>query len=148
MQEFWKLIASMTSINVAQVLMKSLHADSDCFPRARLTYPSSGEELLPNRNCREHTRNEAYRMRVQGPTPGPCWPQMNHTLPFAPRLPNPASLSAALTYANTVSFHLLTETTLQPKELREREGCCTRLNGGITQANPWNSSLELYIQKR
>lgn len=148
MQEFWKLIQSMTSINVSQFLMKSLYTDSHCFPLARLTYPSSREELLPNSNCREHTRNKVYRMRVQGPKPGPSWSQTNHTLPFACHLPNLKSLSDALTHANSVSFYLLIETTLQPGKLGEREGFCTRLNGGITQANPWKCSLELYTQKR
>ena len=148
MQEFWKPILSMTSINVSQFLMKSLYIDGHCFPLAGLTYPFSGEELLPNRNCREHTRNKVYRMRVQGPKPGPNWSHMNHTLPFAWRLPNLTSLSDALTYVNWVSFYLLIETTLQPGESGEWEGFCTRLNGVITQVNPWNSFLELYIEKR
>lgn len=84
--------------------MKSLYIHGHCFPLARLTYPSSGEEWLPNSNCREHTRNKAYRMRVQGPKPCPSWSQTNHTWTFAWRLPNLTSLSDTLTYANSVSF--------------------------------------------
>lgn len=148
MQEFWKLFLSMTSIKVSQFLMKSLYIHGHCFPLARLTYPSSGEEWLPNSNCRERTRNKAYRMRVQGPKSRPSWSQTNHTWTFAWRLPN---LTACLTLWPTpiqLAFYLLIETTLQPQESGEWEGFCTRLNGGITQANPWKNSLELYIQKR
>lgn len=148
MQVFWKLFLSMTNIKVSQVLLKFLYIHGHCFPLARLTYPSSDEEWLPNSNCREHTRNKANRMRVQGPKPHLAGLKQT-TLGLLHGIYQTSQACLTLWPIPTqLAFYLLIETTLQPQESGEWEGFCTWLNGGITQANPWKNSLELYIQKR
>lgn len=79
----------MSTVNVSHFLVKYLDRDGHCFPLARLIHLPSGEELLSNSNCREHTRNKVQMTREQGPKPGPSWSQMSHTLPFAWHPPNP-----------------------------------------------------------